>query len=235
MDKAVAQNLDMKQATMAVKALQKYFKEKSKLSVSGKKMMLANEDDALINLTFTLTQLPERPSPKPVQVSIPTPIQSKEFNTRVCIFVKDPEADFRRQIEDMDIPCIAEVIGYDRLKRDFRQFKDRRALLNDFDIFLADLRIYKMLPEKLGKEFYSKKVYPCPIKLHGMDSQGLLDQLNQAAESAYFMPGNGPNYSMKIGRVSQDSKDVVKNISASLGKILGSISCWDNIKFDKVQ
>ena len=68
-----------------------------------------------------------------------------------------------------------------------------------------------------------------------MDSQGLQDQLNQAAESAYFMPGNGPNYSMKIGHVSQDSKNVVKNISASLGKILGSISCWDNIKFGKVQ
>jgi len=77
METAVAQNVDMKQATMAVKALQKYFKDKSKLSVSGKKMMLANEDDALINLTFTLTQLPERPSPKPVQVKIPTPIQSK--------------------------------------------------------------------------------------------------------------------------------------------------------------
>ena len=73
----------------------------------------------------------------------------------------------------MDIPCIAEVIGFDRLKRDFRQFKDKRQLLRDYDLFLADIRIYKMLPELLGKEFYSKKAYPCPIKVHGMDNDGL--------------------------------------------------------------
>ena len=65
------------------------------------------------------------------------------------------------------MPCIAEIIGYDRLERDFKQFKDKRLLLNDFDVFLADLRIYKMLPECLGKEFYNKKVYPYPLKLHG--------------------------------------------------------------------
>ena len=62
---------------------------------------------------------------------------------------------------------MAEVIGYDRLKREFKQYKDKRALSNDFDVFLADLRIYKMLPECLGKEFYSKKLYPAPLKVHG--------------------------------------------------------------------
>jgi len=135
----------------------------------------------------------------------------------------------------MDIPCVAEVIGFDRLKRDFHQFKDKRALLNDFDLFLADIRIYKMLPEKLGKEFYSKKVYPCPIKVHGMDQKGLKEQLNSSAESLYFMAGNGPNYTLKIGRVSQDAKDIVKNIMTALPKVLGSLSCWDSIGFDKVQ
>lgn len=102
----------------------------------------------------------------------------------------------------MDIPCIAEVIGFDRLKRDFHQFKDKRALMNDFDMFLADIRVYKMLPEKLGKEFYQKKLYPCPIKVHDMDQEALRKQLNSATESVYFMSGNGPNYTLKIGRVS---------------------------------
>jgi len=45
--------------------------------------------------------------------------------------------------------------------------------LKDYDLFLADLRIYKMLPECLGKEFYSKKKYPYPIKLHGLDKKEL--------------------------------------------------------------
>jgi ribosome biogenesis protein UTP30 len=68
----------------------------------------------------------------------------------------------------MKIPCIAKVISYTKLKKEFKQFKDKRNLLKDYDLFLADLRIYKMLPECLGKEFYAKKKYPCPIKVHGM-------------------------------------------------------------------
>jgi ribosome biogenesis protein UTP30 len=87
--------------------------------------------------------------------------------------VKDPEEDFKEQIADLDIPCIAEVIGFDRLRRDFREFKDRKKLLRDFDVFLADIRIYKMLPTCLGKEFYAKKMFPSPIKVHGFDSKGL--------------------------------------------------------------
>jgi len=86
------------------------------------------------------------------------------------LIVKDPESDFKRQIEDMNIPCIAEVIGFDRLRREYREFKDKRKLLRDFDFFLADIRIYKMLPEVLGKEFYSKKAFPCPVKMHGFDT-----------------------------------------------------------------
>ena len=135
----------------------------------------------------------------------------------------------------MDIPCIAEVIGFDRLKRDFRQFKDKRQLLKDYDVFLADIRIYKMLPEFMGKEFYAKKAFPCPIKVHGFDSDnGLKDQLNKASECAYYTMGNGPNYSLKVGNVSQDSKDVAKNTIKALGQALGYTTCWDKIDFSCV-
>ena len=68
-----------------------------------------------------------------------------------------------------------------------------------------------------------------------MDNDGLKDQLNTASESVYFMSGNGPNYTIKIGRVSQDPKEIVKNISMALPKVLGNVTCWDDIKFDKVQ
>jgi Ribosomal protein L1p/L10e family len=61
-------------------------------------------------------------------------------------------------------------------------------LLKDYDTFLADLRIYKMLPECLGKEFYAKKKYPCPIKLHGFSSPKELEaQLNKASQATYFI------------------------------------------------
>lgn len=50
------------------------------------------------------------------------------------------------------------------------------------------------------------------MKLHGFESEKELEaQLNTASESAYFIPGNGPNYSVKIGRIKMSDKDVQKN------------------------
>ena len=104
----------------AVKALQKFFKEKQAESAKASKQQLLADEDSIIHLSFTLTQVPERPTPRPMQVTVPKPFNSEKFDTRVCVFVKDPESDFKKTIEDMQIPCIAEVIGFDRLKRDFR-------------------------------------------------------------------------------------------------------------------
>jgi ribosome biogenesis protein UTP30 len=83
------------------------------------------------------------------------------------LFVKDPARAIKNEIQDLKVPCIAKVIGYDKLKRNFKQYKDKRRLLQEYDQFLADIRVYKMLPETLGREFYDKKKFPCPLKLHG--------------------------------------------------------------------
>lgn len=171
MQTAVKQSVEPKQVLSAVKALQSYFKT----TKANKSKNLLEDEDAFVHVNFTLTQVPTNPTPRPLQVTIPHPFVSADQNSRVCVFVKDPESDFRKQIEDLKIPCIAEVIGFDRLKRDFRQFKDKRVLLKDYDLFLADIRIYKMLPEMLGKEFYAKKAFPCPIKVHGFDSSKELE------------------------------------------------------------
>lgn len=90
--------------------------------------------------------------------------------------------------------------------------------MKDYDAFLADLRVYKMLPELMGKEFYSKKKYPCPVKVHGFkNSKELEAQLNKAAASTFFMLGNGPNYSIRVGKTFQKDKEVGKNTLTALG------------------
>ena len=126
MNGEIKKNLEAKQVILAAKALQKFFKSKqSEASKAEKKQLLADED-AIVHLAFTLTKVPVKPTPRPMQVTVPKPFHGSKFDTRICLIVKDPESDFKKQIEDIDIPCIAEVIGFDRLKRDFRQFKDKR-------------------------------------------------------------------------------------------------------------
>lgn len=46
--------------------------------------------------------------------------------------------------------------------------------------------------------------------------------------------GNGPNYSCRVGKISQDAKDIVKNTEVALSNILGYTCCWDKIAFSSV-
>ena len=59
-------------------------------------------------------------------ISMPNAFYGEKHSTRVCMFVKDPQRAFKDEIEDLEIPCIAKVIGVDKLKRNYRQFKDKR-------------------------------------------------------------------------------------------------------------
>ena len=225
----VLQSLDVKQVAKAVKALQGYVKAKREKSGG-----LLDEEDEYINLSFTMTQVPTNPSARPFQVNLPHPFHSESENSRICVFVKDPAREFKDQIQELNIPCIAKVIGYDKLKRNFKQYKDRRQLLKDYDAFLSDLRVYKMLPECLGKEFYSKKKFPCPLKLHGFTKEELAKQLNRAAEATFYTLGNGPNYSVRIGKTSQKPNEVGLNAQEALANALAYTTVFDDIAFDQV-
>jgi hypothetical protein len=59
-------------------------------------------------------------------------------------------------------------------------------------------------------------------------------QLNKASTATYFMQGNGPNYSFKVGKSTSEAKDVAENIIAALPQALGYVSVHDKIKFSKV-
>jgi ribosome biogenesis protein UTP30 len=93
-----------------------------------------------------------------------------------------------------------------------------------------------MLPECLGKEFYAKKKYPCPLKLHGFtDPKDLQKQLNNASKATYFMQGNGPNYSLRIGKASQEASNIAENIEQALPFALAYVCAHDEIKFSSLQ
>ena len=217
------ESVDVKQCAMAVKALQEYQK-KTHAEAKG----LLSKEETFITMSFTMTNLPETPSNRPQLIKIPHPFYSAAENTRICIFVKDPARAFKDQIQDMDLPCVAKVIGFDKLKRNFHQFKDKRTLHKEYDTFLSDLRVYKMLPEQLGKEFYANKKYPVPIKVHDLDKKELKEQLNVASAATQFMQGNGPNYSLKIGRTNQKATDVALNAQQALAQALAYLTCHES-------
>lgn len=89
----VNQHYDLKQAVSAVKALQKFVVTQKKAN----KGLLDDEDD-FIQLTFTLAQVPSRPTPRPAMIKIEHPFTTGQNSARLCVFVKDPQRAFKDQI-----------------------------------------------------------------------------------------------------------------------------------------
>ena len=94
-----------------------------------------------------------------------------------------------------------------------------------------------MLPRGLGRLFYEKKKFPFPIKFHKPELSGetLKNQVEEALKCTYLMLGNGPNFSMKIGRVNSSVEDTLKNIRIALMKAVTYIIMNDGIKHSRVQ
>ena len=66
-----------------------------------------------------MAEVPVLFTPRPQKITIPHPIYSAAKDTRALLIVKDPERDFKDVVEDMNLPCIAEVMSYSRLMKDF--------------------------------------------------------------------------------------------------------------------
>ena len=152
------------------------------------------------------------------------------------LIVPGKAEDFKEKLEDLSLPCLAEVIGFDELKSDFTRFKDKRQLFKDYDLFFSDIRVYKMLPKCMGWKFYEGKKYPYPVKFpKDIAGQELQDHINGLIDHTYFQMGNGPNYALKIGRSSMKSKRIVDNILQALPQILAQITFREDIRHTKVQ
>ena len=49
------------------------------------------------------------------------------------------------------------------------------------------------------------------------------------------MQGNGPNYSVRVGRTSQDAGNIAENIEQVLPYALSYVCAHDDIKFSSIQ
>ena len=119
MSSKVKKSLERKQVEKAVSALQKHAEQ-----VKGenlKKKLLENEDDNVL-LTFTLNQIPQKPTARPLQIKLAHPLP----HSRACLIVKDPAKAFKASLVGLKLPRLAKVIGFSKLKKQYKQFKDKR-------------------------------------------------------------------------------------------------------------
>lgn len=166
--KATKQHLSRKKEAIASVPLDKHLIKQALESLKKYEETHCNvtdlfADDGFIYAQIELSVIPEHHSIRPVQIPLPIPIYSQQYHSRFTIFSCDPEKELTDRLQHLQVPQIGEVIGYERVKKHYRENKDKLKLLASNDLFFCDWRIYNLLRQPLGKLFYEKKKY---IDLH---------------------------------------------------------------------
>jgi hypothetical protein len=213
--------IDKEQVSKAVKCIKQLVHSRHQDTLN----LLSSEKEELIYLNFVLGKLPTKYSPRPVSIATPNPLYGEKYNTRVCIFVKDPRSDFKDL--KLEFPFKVKVIDIKKLKVNYERFEQRRNLLKEFEVFLCDYKIYFLLRRFLGKPFYSSRKYPVPMEIDYTNPEKVKsDIINRVEKTTTFYMTKGPNYSLKVARAIDNEKNIVENIVSTAFNVLPHILKW---------
>jgi ribosome biogenesis protein UTP30 len=147
---------------------------------------------------------------------------------------------------------VQRVLGVEKLKKRYKSYEQKRALLAEYDLFMVDDRVIKIVAEFLGKTFYqSKSKRPIPIRLTAgayIDKsakkdqkepqnvvgtpQGVAKEIETALNSTYLSMSASANTSIKIGKLSMTPQQLTENTSAVVSALIPKHieQGWRNIR-----
>lgn len=236
--KPVKEIKEAKEATVSKETKDSKFELDNKLIVKASQLIRHLNENAqqnsknlfeiskhhFIYANVVVNELPTVTNIKPVRIELPTSIYGPEFSTKHVMIVS---TEFKKAHKE-GLRTLKEnwkFISYEKISKNYKQYKDKIGLLKDYDLFFSEGKIYILLKKHLGKHFYEQKRYPYPVDFNEcVDQSGeldvdkfksLLDSLVQ--NSTYFVQGNGPEYSIKVARVDKISDaNLAKNVNAGV-------------------
>lgn len=185
---------------------------------------------------------------------LPHPIIANDV--RICIFTKDPQRAYKDLVASDAFPAalrakVQRVLGVEKLKKRYKAFEQKRALLAEYDVFMVDDRVIKIVAEFLGKVFYkSKSKRPIPIRLtagahidkSAKDAkesqnvvgtpQGVAKEIESALSSTYLSMSPSANTSIKVANLSMTPQQVVENTTAVVSEVVNKHvgQGWRNVR-----
>lgn len=222
------------------------------------------EDAQPIWLTLATKQyITDKHRLKPSKILVPHSLNQNE-NATICLITTDPQRVVKNAVADPTFPRalssrITRIIGLTKLLAKYKSFEQRRQLLSEHDIFLADDRIVARLPKALGKVFYkgtSKRPIPVSIapknesKEKNVKKNGAVKVPKDERQAAVAEPvviakqiekalacvpvslSPGYNIAVRIGLETFSAEQLKDNITAATAAIIEKhvVSGWKNVK-----
>lgn len=204
--------LDVPKAELgqAVDGLQKLLK------VSNKKSDILEERQK-IHLQVSMKKIPNLPE-QTISIKLPNGLLTAD--TDVCLFVKDldkksrefelSEEHFSDMLLEKGVNCVRKVIPVKELKLEYKPYEAKRNLSNEFDVFLADSRIIRLLPSLLGKNFYGRKRNPIQVDLEAKD---LKEEISKAVNNTRcILKNRGSSCLVTVGHSDMTRDQIVENV-----------------------
>ncbi|CBJ27277.1 conserved unknown protein [Ectocarpus siliculosus] len=217
-------SFDEAQVRRAARALLKHVNS----SAAGKQSLIEDEGEVVL-AQISLHKIPGDVKAKPVPIAIPHPLRKRE-DCDMCLIVKDNAKVWIKEMAEKEpVEGLTKIIKLDKLRTQYKDFKDRRELLSQFDLFLADDRILPMLTKALGKTFLKVKKQPVPIKLERRAS--FAKQIARARDSAFLVGSHGDCWAVKLANTSMTEDQVVENLMTGVAAVVEKIPRkWKNVK-----
>lgn len=200
---------------------------------------------------------------KPSKIAVPHSLNQNEDAT-ICLITTDPQRAVKNAVADPAFPHrlstrITRIIGFTKLLARYKSFEQRRQLLSEHDIFLADERIVGRLPKALGKVFYkgtSKRPIPINIapknqaKERNVKKNGAVKVPRDERQAAVADPAvvareiekalactpvalsPGHNIALRVGLETFSAEQLKDNIIAATEAVIDKhvVSGWKNVK-----
>ncbi|XP_013069710.2 ribosomal L1 domain-containing protein 1-like isoform X1 [Biomphalaria glabrata] len=177
----------------------------------------------VVQMQICLKKIPS--NNKTIKLKLPHSIYHPDLD--VCLFVKDLDVKdreyektvnhFRDLFRQKGINCVTAIIPLKSLKTEYKPFEAKKNLSNAYDLYLADVRVIRLLPKLLGKHFYGRKKNPVQVNLLAKD---LVKEIETAiGSSSCVITSKGASSIATVGHVKMSPGQVTENVVAASEQI----------------
>lgn len=221
--------MDNKKVIEATKALQKYLKDKSK-ETSEKSQLFEDSDAEPLYLVVTAKRyFSEQKNLRPKLIKVPHSVWPENEKPRICLFSRDPQRAYKDALYagENGPKIVDRVVGLSKLKGKFKRYEARRALKNDFDLFLTEPEVAPSLPTVLGKSFYGSQVKtPITVSVRQgdkIDRDLAQKEIEQVLESTVFLKPGSTLVLIRVGLTDSKPKHVAENVKAVVDYLVENV------------
>ncbi|KAH0788704.1 ribosomal protein L1 [Histomonas meleagridis] len=177
-------------------------------------------EDPNVTLIFQLWEPLNYTSPFPITIEIPHSLHINSL-LPVRVITKDPQEEWKEKFKEALPPFPLKVYSITKWKKRFNSAYERRNVIKETSVFVADRRIGYILGDSIGADFFAKK--KLPVLVDFPDGEDVLKPIQQVLECTTATLPKGYKFASAVGRLSWNADDVADNSVAVIDAIFEKI------------